>query len=305
MKPYWKFIRPFTLLVPAMGMVAGAFMALGAEPKWASDWSDSSAGIIFRIVAGAVVAAGLNAYSNGINQIYDLEVDRINKPHRMLPSGELGVGQAWGVSLLFLVLSLALSYWINLQCFLIVALATVLTFIYSAPPLRTKSRGVWANITIAIPRGTLLVVCGWSTVKSVLQPEPWWIGGIFGAFFLGAVTTKDFADIAGDRAGGCRTLPVIYGVKRSIWMISPFLVLPFLAILPGVHGGTLTGSPWLLAALGVLLPLWGLYITRLLIATPEGFFNTPDSENHPSWKHMYLLVLVAQVGLSAAYLIGG
>ena len=60
--------------------------------------------------------------------------------------------------------------------------------------------------------------------------EPWFIGAIFGLFLLGASTTKDFADMEGDRLGGCRTLPILYGVRRAAWMISPSFVLPFLLI---------------------------------------------------------------------------
>ena len=56
-------------------------------------------------------------------------------------------------------------------------------------------------MTIAIPRGVLLKVAGWSTVKTVMGVEPWFIGAIFGLFVLGASSTKDFADIEGDRAG--------------------------------------------------------------------------------------------------------
>ena len=40
--------------------------------------------------------------------------------------------------------------------------------------------GFTANVTIAIPRGLLLKVAGWSTVKTILDPEPWFIGTIFG-----------------------------------------------------------------------------------------------------------------------------
>ncbi len=45
--------------------------------------------------------------------------------------------------------------------------------------------------------------------------EPWYIGAIFGLFLLGASTTKDFADMEGDRLSGCRTLPIICGVKHA------------------------------------------------------------------------------------------
>lgn len=302
---YWKFIRPFTLLVPALGMMAGALMALGADPKWMSEWHEGTVGIVAPILAGAVVGSALNAFSNGINQVFDIEVDRVNKPHRMLPSGQMSMSEAWTVSLCFLVVALLTAFWINWQCLLIVVMATILTYIYSAPPLRTKSRGIWANITIAVPRGTLLLVCGWSTIKSVLQPEPWVIGSIFGAYILGAATTKDFSDVEGDRAGGCQTLPVVYGVEKAISLITPFLFVPFLLILPATYFRVLTGQTLILVALGVGLPIWGIYVARLLVRNSEDLAlpgATSHRENHPSWKHMYLLTLVAQLGLAVAYL---
>src|SRR5262249_33742905 len=132
------------------------------------------------------------------------------------------------------------------ECFWIVAVAVVLTYAYSVPPFRTKQRGMLANLTIAIPRGVLLKVAGWSAVKTVVGLEPWMIGVIFGLFLLGASTTKDFADMEGDRLGGCRTLPIEYGVRKAAWLISPSFVLPFLLINVGTATGILTGAPLLL-----------------------------------------------------------
>ena len=83
------------------------------------------------------------------------------------------------------------------ECFWLVAVAVVCTVLYSVPPLRTKRLGIWANVTIAIPRGVLLKVAGWSSVKTIVGVEPWYIGAIFGLFLLGATTTKDFADMEG------------------------------------------------------------------------------------------------------------
>lgn len=300
---YFRFIRPFTLLVPALGMVCGALMGLSADPKGVSDWSPGAGGIILRIVAGAVLAAALNAFSNGLNQIFDLEIDRINKPRRLLPSGRISRPEAWCLSVAFLVIALLLAAWINLQCFFVVLGGALGTFLYSVPPIRTKSRGVWANLTIALVRGTLLPVAGWSTVKHVMQPEPWVLGAILGVYFLGAVTTKDFSDVEGDRRGGCRTLPVIYGVERSIRIIAPFFVLPFLALVPGAVFGLLSGQPSLLAGLGLILAGWGGWIILLLVRSSREWEGKWDWENHPSWRQMYLLTLTAYIGLALAYLL--
>ena len=111
---YFRFIRPFTLLVPALGMVCGALMGLSVDPKGVSDWSPGGEGIFLRTLAGAVLAASLNAFSNGLNQIFDLEIDRVNKPHRLLPSGRISMPEAWCLSLLFLVIALLLAAWVNL-----------------------------------------------------------------------------------------------------------------------------------------------------------------------------------------------
>src|SRR4029077_5777643 len=133
------------------------------------------------------------------------------------------------------------------------------------PPLRTKQRGIWANLTIAIPRGVLLKVAGWSCVKTVFGLEPWFIGSVFGLFLLGASTTKDFADTAGDAEGGCRTLPIVYGVRRAAWMISPSFVLPFPLISLGASTGILTGNHTLLQILAAGMTAYGVYVCYLML----------------------------------------
>ena len=290
--------RPFTLLPPALGVVSGAVTAWGAGHHKLP----VTAGLVRPVVYGALMAATLNAANNAVNQIYDLDIDRVNKPMRPLPSGALSMRDAWTFTLVACALAWVLA-WLATpgtahECFWIVVVTTGLCWIYSAPPVWTKRRGIWANITIAIPRGVLLKVAGWSTVKTIVGLEPWYIGAIFGLFLLGAASTKDFADIEGDRAGGCRTLPIAYGVKAAAWMISPFFVLPFVLIPVGVWRGVLTGNPTLLMILGPALVLYGAYTVYLLVRRPEDLATT---ENHPSWTHMYRMMMVAQVGFALAY----
>jgi 4-hydroxybenzoate polyprenyltransferase len=152
----------------------------------------------------------------------------------------------------------------------------------------------------------LLKVAGWSMVGSVFHAEPWYIGTIFFLFLLGASTTKDFSDMKGDEAAGCRTLPVAYGVGPAARMVAPFFVLPWLLIPLGAWirdpwspaHAILTGNPWLLTALGFGLAAWGGYTLRLILRDPEDLARV---ENHPSWTHMYLMMMVAQIGFALAY----
>jgi 4-hydroxybenzoate polyprenyltransferase len=298
-RAYVDLARPFTLVAPALGFVSGALTAVGASPR--EPWSPA---LMAAPLVGAAMAALLNAGNNALNQIYDLDIDRVNKPKRPLPSGRLTIPQVWLFTNVSYALALVLAWLVapggRHECFWLVAVAVVCTYLYSVPPFRTKRLGIWANVTIAIPRGVLLKVAGWSSVKTIVGIEPWYIGCIFGLFLLGATTTKDFADMDGDRRGGCRTLPIQYGVRRAAWMISPSFVIPFLMINIGAATHVLTGNFWLLQILGAVMTAYGLYVLYLMLRRPE---DLAVEENHVSWAHMYRMMFVAQIGFALAYLL--
>jgi 4-hydroxybenzoate polyprenyltransferase len=298
-RAYLELGRPFTLIAPGLGFLSGAITAVGAYPHDTLSWP-----VLAPALLGSLMAMVFNAGNNALNQIYDLEIDRVNKGKRPLPSGRLTIGEAWAFTVVTYALTLILAWLVapdgRHECFWIVLAAVVMTYIYSVPPLRTKRLGIWANVTIAIPRGVLLKVAGWSAVKTVVGAEPWYIGGVFGLFLLGASTTKDFADMEGDRKGGCRTLPIVYGVTRAAWMISPSFVVPFVLINVGAATGVLTGHAALLHLLGGLMTAYGLYVCYLMLKRPE---DLAVEENHVSWAHMYRMMFVAQIGFALAYIL--
>ncbi|MEO8430137.1 MAG: UbiA family prenyltransferase [Acidobacteriota bacterium] len=321
MKRYIRLSRPFTLVPPLLGIISGAVCAFGSahnpDPSRRVTWA-----VILTVAVGSMCASAMNAASNVVNQIADLEIDRTNKPGRPLVTGEISIAAAWRAAIALYALAI-LPVWIVVPypysrladrlaaplhlhaAFFIYCLGALATLVYSFPALgRTKRHWLAANLTIAIPRGGLLKVAGWAFIASVAALEAWAIGGIFALFLLGAVSTKDFSDMAGDRAHGCITLPIRFGVRRAVWMIAPFFVLPWLLIplfawIP-LQGGLplLTGNRSLLTALGLGLALWGAFAARLLVRDPD---ELARSENHPAWTHMYLLMMAAQVGFALAY----
>ena len=299
LRAYVDLARPFTLVAPALGFVSGALTAVGAAPR-----DSLSFAILIPPVIGSAMAAVLNAGNNALNQIYDLDIDRVNKPTRPLPTGRLSIREVWGFTIVTYALALVLAWLVapggRHECFWLVAIAVVCTYLYSVPPFRTKRLGIWANVTIAIPRGTLLKVAGWSSAKTIAGVEPWYIGAIFGLFLLGATTTKDFADMEGDRRGGCRTLPIQYGVRRAAWMISPSFVVPFVMIPVGAWLQILTGNFLLLQLLGAVMTAYGVYVCYLMLRRPE---ELAVEANHVSWAHMYRMMFVAQIGFALAYLL--
>lgn len=228
---YWVFARPFTLLPPMIGILSGSLIGFGATHV-------RLPALHIALAVGA--AAVLNAASNGLNQICDFENDRVNKPHRPLPSGKMSRREAWTFVAAAYAAALALVAAVNWQTFAIYGLAALATAAYSAPPVRLKRRPLGSNLIIALIRGELLKVAGWAALATVLASiEPWYIGLIYFVFLLGATITKDFADIEGDRAAGCITLPVKYGAYRSARAISPFFH-PTLAV---DSSGRISASP--------------------------------------------------------------
>ena len=320
MKHYIQLVRPFTLWPPLLGIVSGAICAFGSahNPDTARRVTGA---VILTVAIGSLCASAMNAASNIINQIADLEIDRKNKPDRPLVTGAVDIPRA-AVVAAFLYVMAILPTWLVVPypyqsfaqrmtaplhlhaAFFIYLIGALATFVYSVPAFgRSKRHWFWANFTIAVTRGGLLKVAGWSFVASVLYAEAWVIGGIFALFLLGATSTKDFSDMEGDRTHGCITLPVRFGVATAAKIMAPFFVLPWLLIplftwLPG--DARLTGNRAFLTALGLGLAAWGSYTARLLLRRPEELATT---ENHPAWTHMYLMMMAAQIGFAAGYVV--
>jgi len=324
-KRYLRLARPFTLLPPLLGIVSGAVCAFGSEhnpdPSRRVTWA-----VLLTVAIGSLCASAMNAASNIVNQIADLEIDRTNKPGRPLVTGEIPVERAWRVAALLYALAIAPT-WLVVPypytsfserfhapgllhaAFFIYAVGALATFVYSFPAFgRSKRHWLAANLTIAITRGGLLKVAGWSFIATVGVWEAWAIGGIFAFFLLGTTSTKDFSDMEGDAAHGCMTLPIRFGVDRAARMIAPFFVVPWLLIPllawlpdPGHSSARLlTGNRAFLTALGLVLAAWGTYAARLLLKDPEELART---ENHPAWTHMYLLMMSAQAGFALGYVV--
>ena len=219
MRPRFRLLfelaRPFTLIAPAIGFASAAVTAAGAAPPSAWTWA-------LLLYPAIGVGDGGTAQRRIERAQPDLRPrDRSGQQTGTAADrpGGCRCGTRGSLRSRHTVRhSCSPGSWRRTgrhECFWIVLAAAGFTIAYSVPPLRTKQRGLIANITIAIPRGVLLKVAGWSSVKTAAGLEPWFIGAIFGLFLLGASTTKDFADIEGDARGGCRTLPVRFGVRSG------------------------------------------------------------------------------------------
>jgi 4-hydroxybenzoate polyprenyltransferase len=282
-----RFTRPATLAAPVAGVIGGAVAAQGGWPR------DPLA--VLLAVASAILLTGA---SNGLNQIADVETDRINRSERPLPSGRMSVREAWALTMALLAGAVALAVPCGIGYLGCVLLTVPVTAAYSFPPLRTKRLPFVANATIATPRGLFLVLAGWAVGGGLFRTEAWVLGGLAWIYVFGASTTKDFADAAGDRATGCVTLPILWGPGRAARFVAPFLVAPYL-LFPAVGAaGLLPGGagPW--ALVGLPLAAIGGVAGALLVRNPE---PPASGRPHPAWGLMYLQYTFSHLGAAAAF----
>jgi 4-hydroxybenzoate polyprenyltransferase len=283
----WRFLRPATLPAPVAGVIGGAIAAAGG-------WPQSTATLLI----AAASALLLTGASNGINQIADIETDRLNRPERPLPSGAMGAGRAWLLVSLLFACALVLAALVNPPYFACVAITIPVTAAYSLPPVRTKRVPLLANATIATPRGLLLVLAGWAAGGGFSRHEAWILGVLAWLYIFGAATTKDFADMEGDRATGCITLPVLLGPRAAARFVAPFLVIPFLFYPLLAVPGWLPGGVWAWTLLGGSLALLGALAALLLMRDPH---PPADGRPHPAWKLMYAQLTAAHLGAAMLF----
>lgn len=309
LKAFVELLRPFTLLAPLIGGTSAALISFRVndpvgEIPWPTvnetfpyvTWDFASTGL--EIIWGVIALMLVNAASNALNQVYDLDIDRINKPYRPIPSGRITKDEGRSLAWILYLITLWRAAVVNRAFALIILLIMLMTIAYSVPPVRFKKRLWINNLSIAFTRGLLGFVAAWC----IFDPEPWttthpWAMGLIMCIFLfGTVTTKDFTDVKGDRKYGMRTLPVEYGARFSAGFTALFFIVPFL-ILP-----LLTMSDYLIreAFILTILVAWGVYV---LVLINEAAYKDEDAvfENSPVWKHMYLMLLALQMGFLFIY----
>ncbi len=165
------------------------------------------------ILLGALSISFACSAGNIINDIYDLEIDRINRPNRVLPSGMLSVDTAKILYGLFLTISIGLSGCNGLKSVLFVIIVNATLYFYS---VRLKHIPLLGNFIVSLLTFSALIY-GAMIAGNVYAGI---IPGVF-AFFTNFIREiiKDIEDVKGDEANNINTFPNLYGINKSIILI--------------------------------------------------------------------------------------
>ena len=249
-----EMMRPYTLFHAGMlGFAAGMFLSRGEAVWWRL--------VLCFLVPTLGWLAGLYA-----GDYYDRELDAIAKPHRPVPSGRVGAQEAFSFMVGYILLGYGLAFVLSWLAFVIAVLTTVFGIAYSRTFKRQAilgnlDRGLLACFTVLFAGAAVhnLEGAGWSVLVLV---------GIFFFHDSSSNLVGAIRDAEGDREAGYRTVPVVYGISRAVW-ISDLLALAWLAFaVPlffhyrGKEGATALFSLSLLITVGVFGTLF-FYRKRL------------------------------------------
>jgi geranylgeranylglycerol-phosphate geranylgeranyltransferase len=198
----YKISRPHTTLTGVLAVILGGYVAGTGE------W--------FAVGLAALSTLLISAAANAWNDTLDLEIDRINQPHRPLPSGMVSPQTAKRFSFVLAVLGVVVAAFISWQGFLIALFANVLLYIYS---WRLKSTVLLGNAAVALVSALSAIFGG----VAAGNPRPsLWLGLIIFVAILGREVLKTLADYEGDLRQQCRTISTVWGRR---WARVVFFVL--------------------------------------------------------------------------------
>jgi geranylgeranylglycerol-phosphate geranylgeranyltransferase len=197
LKAILKISRPVNIIITFVSVIVAAVICLSGKLP----------GVY--VFLAAVSAALTAASGNVLNDFFDIEIDKVNRPIRSLPSGKITINEARVLIIVLAILSLVLSFLISYAAFIIVFISNVLLFLYSK---LLKGIPLVGNITVAFLTGLVFIFGG--VVVGNLSAAI--IPAVF-AFLINLIreVVKDMQDIEGDEKSNIITFPIKYGFKRS------------------------------------------------------------------------------------------
>ena len=181
---------------------------------------------------------------NALNDYMDIEIDRINRPDRPLPSGEIsevaarrGIVSAAVLSTSFLILAAYVSHsgeigldgWLPSLAIWMIAL--ILLFNYESSSklsFRMKDKGLPGNLAISMSVG-LVIIFGAASVSDPMNQRAWSVFIVGFLYNLSREIVKDIEDMDGDK--GRETYAMRVGEERASTIAALVLIAALAAML--------------------------------------------------------------------------
>ena len=270
LKGYLAALRPLNCLMGSIASVIGGFVS---APLLSSS-------LIYHLSLASIAVFLIIGGGNSINDYFDVEIDKINRPNRPVPSGALT--QLWILiySAMLLSVGVVVSGAINFTCLAIAMINSTLLVLYS---WKFKRSALIGNVLIGYLTGSTFLFGG-AAVSAYFIPSILFLSAMF------AITSreiiKDVEDLRGDLQVGATTLPIKCGVQPSLLLAACFM---FVAVV-------LSPIPFLISAFG-----WA-YLSIVVVADIILMYSIALSWSSPTKASTY--IKYGMVVVLMAYVLG-
>ncbi|CAJ1968654.1 unnamed protein product [Sphenostylis stenocarpa] len=240
---YW-FCYPYTMFGRTLSTISASLLA-------AEKLSDISSPLFFIGVLQALLPfMFMDFYVNGVNQLYDLDIDKINKPFLPLPSGAFSFTTGVIVTVSSAILGFLTSYMIGswpLFWGLLAFFVIWSGYSIKGPLLRWKKNPllaamcIFSTLALVFPLSFFFHMKTFVLKRAAVFPKPLMTFVAFTTIYsLGIALFKDIPDIEGDKAFGIQSFSTRLGQKRVFWICVSMLESAFgVAILAGLSSSLL------------------------------------------------------------------
>ena len=237
------------------------------------------------VILAALSASLITVGANVINDYFDIEIDRVNKPYRLLPSGKISKKHAliyFGFSYL---IAWILAILINIEMFFISFVSGIVLIFYS---YKYKRVVLWGNFIVSFVSALAFIYGGLAVnrVSAVLFPA-----GFAFLFHFGREIIKDIQDIKGDKPQGVVTYPIKYGVRNALILTNIIFIVLILFTL----------FPYFMGYYGIyflMIVVFGVHSVLIFVVISSWSNPTPENLGRLS----NLLKVDMLVGLFAVYM---
>ena len=200
--------------------------------------------VIPPVVLLLVVVVLITAAGNVINDYFDADIDRINRPERPIPSGSVTPIAARYFAIILFLVGILGALFTPLLCLSLAVINSLILVLYAA---KLKSMPVVGNAAVAYLAASIFLFggafAGWDGLVRMIP--------LAAITFLATMVReilKDAEDVEGDAAGGANTLPIRIGIPSTTRIALGFaLAAAFASVVPYLWWGT-----WYLAGIAIV-----------------------------------------------------
>jgi 4-hydroxybenzoate polyprenyltransferase len=199
-------------------------------------------------VATVLIAAS----GNVVNDIFDQDIDRINKPHKQIIGKEISEAQAWNLYYALSSIGLGAGIWLcysmgNVSSSLIFMLVSGGLYFYS---YSYKRQFLIGNVVVSMLAGLVPFMPVYLYI--ICRPDSWmqlpWNPLLVAFGFFSLITTlireliKDMEDIKGDQLLRCQTVPIVMGMKTTKTLVVLLILVLIGAVAKMQHAWFVEGD---------------------------------------------------------------